>query len=92
MLRERLRQLSWDHPLDRFPYLLAGVVLMALKFAIDSTIARYAFLRSWSPTNYLVWPDPNLARREAICDGGHILGHREDWRSVLRLGEDSGDD
>ncbi len=48
--------------IDRLPYLLIGVALVCVKFAIDWTIASQAFGRSWSPLNYLIWPDDRVLR------------------------------
>lgn len=42
--------------ITRSRYLLIGVVFFLVKYALDSTVAN-GFGRSWSPLNYLVWPD-----------------------------------
>lgn len=42
--------------ISRSRYLLIGVALFGVKFALDWTIAS-AFERPWSPLNYLIWPD-----------------------------------
>lgn len=42
--------------LSRARYLLIGVALLLVKYAIDSTAAT-GFGQPWSPLNYLVWPD-----------------------------------
>src|SRR5262249_19244116 len=48
--------------IDRGPYLLTGVILFLVKFAIDWTIATQGFGQSWSPLNYLIWPDDRTLR------------------------------
>lgn len=53
---------TWNHKLDRLPYLLAGVLLFLLKFAIDRTIAAWFFHQDWSPLNYLLWPNDRVVR------------------------------
>ncbi len=53
---------TWNRTLDRLPYLLIGVVLFLVKFAFDWTIARQFFGQSWSPFNYLVWPNERVLR------------------------------
>lgn len=49
----------WHAPLSRSAYLLAGVTLFLVKFAIDSAVAWYVFNRGWSFSNYLIWPNQN---------------------------------
>jgi hypothetical protein len=53
---------TWPRTIDRGPYLLTGVILFLVKFAIDWTIATQGFGRSWSPLNYLIWPDDRTLR------------------------------
>ncbi len=54
---ERLKRfLLLTGTIPRSSYLLIGVLLFGVKYALDWTVAR-AFGRSWSPVNYLVWPD-----------------------------------
>jgi hypothetical protein len=53
---------TWNRTIDRVPYLLTGVVLFLVKFAIDWTIATQVFGRPWSPFNYLVWPNDRVLR------------------------------
>jgi uncharacterized membrane protein YhaH (DUF805 family) len=53
---------TWNRTIDRTPYLLTGVVLFLVKFAIDWTIATQAFGQPWSPFNYLVWPNDRVLR------------------------------
>jgi hypothetical protein len=53
---------TWNRTIDRGPYLLTGVLLFLVKFAIDWTIATQGFGRPWSPLNYLVWPDDRVLR------------------------------
>lgn len=40
----------------RGQYLLTGLVLFAVKYALDSAVAQW-FARPWSLLNYLIWPD-----------------------------------
>ena len=47
---------TWNRTINRVPYLLIGLVLFLVKFAIDWTIASQGFGLSWSPLNYLIWP------------------------------------
>jgi uncharacterized membrane protein YhaH (DUF805 family) len=42
--------------ISRLRYLLIGITLFIVKYALDSTVAS-GFGRSWSPLNYLLWPD-----------------------------------
>ena len=53
---------TWHRTIDRVPYLLAGVLLFLVKFAIDWTIATQVFSQSWSPFNYLLWPNDRVLR------------------------------
>src|SRR5437867_1814022 len=46
---------TWHRTIDRVPYLLTGVLLFLVKFAIDWTIATQLFGQPWSPFNYLVF-------------------------------------
>jgi Polyketide cyclase / dehydrase and lipid transport len=46
----------------RLPYLAAGVGLFLLKFAIDAAVAVLVFRRSWTPMQYLVWPNDATVR------------------------------
>jgi uncharacterized membrane protein YhaH (DUF805 family) len=48
--------LSLSGEIDRARYLIVGVALFLVKFALDWSVAN-AFDRPWSPLNYLVWPD-----------------------------------
>ena len=48
--------------IDRAPYIVAGVLLFAIKFAIDWTIANVFFGENWSPINYLIWPNHRVVR------------------------------
>jgi uncharacterized membrane protein YhaH (DUF805 family) len=45
-----------EGPLDRRTYLLTGLALFALKYAIDVAIVLAATGELWSPVNYLVQP------------------------------------
>lgn len=53
---------TWYRTIDRLTYLVAGVVLFLIKFAIDWTIASQGFGQPWSPLNYLVWPNDRVLR------------------------------
>ena len=53
---------TWNRTIDRVPYLLTGVLLFLVKFAIDWTIATQAFGQPWSPLNYLIWPNDRVLR------------------------------
>jgi hypothetical protein len=53
---------TWNRTIDRLPYLLAGVLLFLVKFAIDRTIATQVFSQPWSPVNYLLWPNDRVLR------------------------------
>jgi hypothetical protein len=53
---------TWNRTVDRVPYLVAGVLLFLVKFAIDWTIATQVFGQPWSPLNYLVWPNDRVLR------------------------------
>src|SRR5262249_33798284 len=48
---------TWHRTIDRVPYLVSGVVLFAIKYAIDGIVANWVFHRDWSPMNYLIWPN-----------------------------------
>jgi Polyketide cyclase / dehydrase and lipid transport len=41
----------------RSTYLLAGVGFFLVKFGIDAAVSLFVFDRSWSPMQYLVWPN-----------------------------------
>jgi len=69
---------TWNRTIDRLPYLLTGVLLFLVKFAIDRTIATQAFGRSWSPLNYLIWPNDRVLR---VLE----LGDPERWFSLTML-------
>ncbi|MSR45544.1 MAG: hypothetical protein EXS13_00490 [Planctomycetes bacterium] len=56
----RNRFLSWHEPIGRRDYVVAGLLLMTLKFAIDWCLARFAFGRDWTPGNYIAWLDLQL--------------------------------
>ena len=53
---------TWNRTIDRVPYLLTGGFLFLVKFAIDWTIATTGFGLSWSPFNYLIWPNDRILR------------------------------
>jgi hypothetical protein len=69
---------TWHRTIDRVPYLLTGALLFVVKFAIDWTIATQAFGQSWSPLNYLVWPNDRVLR---VFD----LAAPERWFAVTML-------
>src|SRR5438132_1071345 len=57
----------WTRRVDRMPYLVIGVVLFLVKYAIDWTIAA-SFGESWSPLNYLIWPNDRILRVAELTD------------------------
>jgi hypothetical protein len=69
---------SWHRTIDRLPYLLSGVLLFFVKFAIDWIIATQVFGQSWSPLNYLIWPNDRVLR---VFE----LGDPERWFSLTML-------
>src|SRR6516164_6761310 len=56
MIERFERFLLLNGTLSRGRYLLIGVVLFVVKYALDRMFA-IACGRSWSPLNYLIWPD-----------------------------------
>jgi hypothetical protein len=68
----------WNRKIDRLPYLLTGVFLFVIKFGIDWTVANVGFGRSWSPINYLIWP--NSRTLEAIT-----VSRTDQWFSLTML-------
>jgi uncharacterized membrane protein YhaH (DUF805 family) len=69
---------TWNRVIDRIPYLLIGVGLFLVKYAIDWTIATQGFGQSWSPLNYLIWPNDRVVR---VFE----LDHPERWFSLTML-------
>lgn len=69
---------TWNRVIDRLPYLLIGVGLFLVKYAIDWTIATQGFGQSWSPLNYLIWPNDRVVR---VFE----LDHPERWFSLTML-------
>jgi uncharacterized membrane protein YhaH (DUF805 family) len=59
---------TWNRTIDRVPYLLTGVVLFLVKFAIDWTMATQGFGQPWSPFNYLIWPNDCVLRVAELTD------------------------
>lgn len=59
---------TWNRTVDRLPYLLFGVVLFLVKYALDWMIARYGFGLSWTPLNYLIWPNDRVLRIVELDD------------------------
>jgi hypothetical protein len=51
-----------NRTIDRGPYVLAGVVLFLVKFAIDWLIATRWFGQTWSLMHYLIWPNDRVLR------------------------------
>ena len=47
--------------IDRLPYLVLGLVLVAAKIALDATLCRVLFHQPWSILNYL-WPQFSVLR------------------------------
>jgi hypothetical protein len=69
---------TWNREIDRVPYLLTGGFLFAVKYLLDWTVAFHLFGRSWSPINYLIWPNDRVLRVFEL-DGP------EQWFSVTML-------
>src|SRR5712692_9293626 len=69
---------TWNRTIDRVPYLLTGVLLFLVKFAIDWTIAAWGFGQSWSPLNYLIWPNDRVL---SVFE----LGNPERWFALTML-------
>jgi hypothetical protein len=59
---------SWQRTIDRVPYVLVGVLLFLVKFAIDWTVATQAFGQPWSLQNYLIWPSERALRIFDLSD------------------------
>src|SRR5437867_357232 len=59
---------TWNRTLDRRPYLLTGVVLFLVKFAIDWAIATQVFAQTWSLWHYLIWPNERSLRVFDLTD------------------------
>ncbi len=55
MLNRLFRYLNPTRPMRRGEYLLAGLLLFTVKFAVDTTVSLYVFDRAWSPANYLIY-------------------------------------
>ncbi|MFM7149643.1 MAG: DUF805 domain-containing protein, partial [Gemmataceae bacterium] len=43
--------------ISRGPYFLVGVILVGIKFGLDTLVAGQLFNQQWSPLNYLIWPN-----------------------------------
>lgn len=69
---------KFNRTIDRVPYLATGIALFLVKFLIDWTIAGRVFGRSWSPLNYLIWPNDRTLR---IFE----LGPADRWFSLTML-------
>ena len=56
--------LAWlaNGTVRRSTYLLAGVGFFLVKFAIDAAVTIFLFGRSWSPMQYLVWPNDGTVK------------------------------
>ncbi len=50
----------WTGKMDRGPYFLLGVFLLALKFGLDLLVAQLAFDRDWTLYNYVILPGQAL--------------------------------
>jgi hypothetical protein len=59
---------TWNRTIDRVPYVLTGALFFLVKFAIDWMIATQGFGRSWSPLNYLIWPNDRVLRVFELSD------------------------
>src|SRR5258708_1673431 len=53
---------SASRTISRSNYLVAGVALAIVKFAVDWTIATQLFDQPWKPWNYLIWPGDHVVR------------------------------
>ena len=60
--------MTWHGRLGRAPYAAVGVVLVAVKYAVDRLLA-YAFGRSWRYFDY--W-NPSAIRRCSISTGDFV--------------------
>jgi len=67
-----------NRTIDRLPYLLTGMFLFLVKFTIDWTIATQGFGKSWSPLNYVIWPNDQVLRVFELRDP-------ERWFSLTML-------
>src|SRR5207248_9322298 len=56
------RWLALDEPVDRPAYLVSGLVLMALKYALDAAVVWLVTRQVWTPLDYMI---PSLALRQA---------------------------
>ena len=54
--------LAWSKRQFMIVSAIFGAVLFVVKFAIDWTIATQGFGQSWSPLNYLIWPNDRVLR------------------------------
>jgi hypothetical protein len=59
---------TWKGTIDRLPYVLTGVSLFLVKFAIDWVIATRLFGQVWSLTNYFIWPNDRTLRVFDLSD------------------------
>ncbi|MGH7221811.1 MAG: hypothetical protein ACRELF_01130, partial [Gemmataceae bacterium] len=59
---------TWNRTIDRVPYLLIGLLFFLVKFALDWTIAAVVFDQSWTPLNYLIWPNDRVLRVFELSD------------------------
>lgn len=59
---------TWNRTLDRLPYLLLGVLFFLVKYALDWTIATVLFGQTWTPLNYLIWPNDRMLRVFELTD------------------------
>src|SRR5262249_42826635 len=57
----------WTGTLNRLPYFLAGLILLAVKFGLDWLVARLVFERDWTLANYLAAPT-NALRLFPLAD------------------------
>ena len=49
-----------DAVIDRLPYFVTGVVLVAVKYILDWLTATQVFLRPWPPLDYIVLPSQTV--------------------------------
>ncbi len=63
-----------SQPVDRTTYAITGFSLMALKFIIDFLVARFFFEKTWSPIDYIIWPNGNATVLLRMGEDERIFG------------------
>src|SRR4051812_46509228 len=64
---------TWNRTIDRVHYVVTGVVLFALKFAIDWVLATQLFAKPWSPLHYLIWPNDRTLKILQLADDDRVF-------------------